>query len=269
MTLDRNSVEPLYLQLEQHLRHQIERGELAAGDRIPGEQELAEEHKISRMTARRAVDGLVNDGLLVRHPGKGTFVIEDKIPFGIASLNSFSNTMRSMGFTVHSEVVNLEIQSPTARISKNLKLLPDQQVLFLRRIRYVDDEPFALMSSYMPASYYEAMQQADLSQTPLSEVMEKASGLQITTSKDYIEASTARSEEAKLLNVRVGAPVLLGRGIIFESRGMPVRSSKVIYRGDRFRISIAASHATGTELKVPYDETHADRWLALSFNMGD
>jgi GntR family transcriptional regulator len=142
---------------------------------------------------------------------------------------------------------------------------------FLRRVRYINGEAIAIMSSYMPGTYFQALQQADLSHQPITQVMEAASGLKIVKADDYLEASLARPEEAELLGIRVGAPVFLGRGVLYESRGLPVRASKVVYRGDRFRISFSASSSAGTEIRLPLNGRRTDQaekqWLALAFDL--
>jgi GntR family transcriptional regulator len=273
LKLDKNSVQPLYVQLEAILRQQIENGVLNPGDRLPPENTLAAEYGISRMTARRATEALVTDGILVRHPGKGTFVADDKVPFMASTLSSFSSTMRGLGLAVTSRIIELDLVTPSPKVVRDLRLQPGEQAVFLRRVRYINGEAIAVMSSYMPGAYLLALQEADLSHQPITQVMEAASGLRIVKADDYLEASLARPEEAELLGIRIGAPVFLGRGILYESQGTPVRSSKVVYRGDRFRISFSASSAAGTEIRLPQQGQPADQsekqWLALAFDLAE
>ena len=198
------------------LRNQIENGILSPGDRLPPENALAEEYGISRMTARRATEGLVTEGILVRHPGKGTFVADDKVPFMATTLSSFSGTMRALGLAVTSKVIELDLVEPPPRVLNDLKLIAQQRAVFLRRVRYINGEAIAIMSSYMPEQYFQALRAADLSHQPITQVMEAASGLKIVKADDYLEASLARAEEAALLEIRVGAPVFLGRGILYR-----------------------------------------------------
>jgi GntR family transcriptional regulator len=267
-TVNKDLKRPIYLQLQDKVRQQIEAGELKPGDRVPSELELAAAHKISRMTARRALNSLVEEGLLVRQPGKGTFVAEPKMPFPGATLSSFSGTLRVLGLAVTSKITNLEIVPASLSVARNLNLPPQQPVVFLRRLRYIDNIPMALMSSYMHESYYQALQNADLSSRPITQIMEEASGLQLVASHDSVEASLAEPEEADLLGIRKGMPVLLVRGIVYEASGMPVRMSKVVYRGDRFRLLFPESRAD-SQVKLPDRYpilgVHPDQWLTLSF----
>ena len=273
MKLDKSSVRPLYLQLEEILRRQIESGALKPGDRLPPENDLATLYDISRMTARRATNALVTEGVLVRHPGKGTFVAEEKASFSATSLTSFSGVMRGMGLAVSSQVLDLARIAAPNKIAGDLNLSPGDSVALLRRLRFVNGEAVALMSSWMPERYWPALQQADLTVEPITRVMEAASGLKIVKAEDYLEASLARPDEAELLGVERGAPVFVGRGVLYDAIGDPARSSKVIYRGDRFRINVSASSASGAEIRLPQTDDHAasedSQWLALSFDIAE
>jgi GntR family transcriptional regulator len=239
MNLDRESHQPLYLQLKGVLQELVDAGQLRPGDRIPSEFEFAQLHAVSRMTARRAIDELVMNGTLFRQQGKGTFVAHEKMPV-LSVSGSFSTTMHTLGLTVSSKVLELKLIPAPEHVMRDLALPQPQDVVYLRRLRYVDDIPMALHSSYMPSQYFARVLDADLAHRPISEVMEEASGQQIVGSRDYVEATLAQADEASLLGVRAGAPVLLVRGIALTRDNQPVRSSKAVYRGDRFRFSVAA-----------------------------
>ena len=267
--LEKDSVRPLYAQLEELLRHQIDQGDWRPGERVPSEQELAGRYEISRMTARKALTRLVIDGVLVRHPGKGTFVAQQKVP-AASTLTSFSTAMRELGLTVSSKVIEKAIVRPPPRVCEELELSPGEQAIYLRRVRYIDGEAVAIMSSYMPASYYAALLSENLTDRPLTAVMEAINGdLKITSSRDYFEAAGAREEEAELLEIGPGAPVLLERGVIYAQNGVPVRSSKVIYRSDRFRLNLSAGKQADTEVKVRRDDEGdgVPEWYAISYEL--
>jgi GntR family transcriptional regulator len=269
--LDKASVQPLYAQLEGLLRHQIERGDWRPGDRVLSEQELANRYDISRMTARKALTMLVTDGVLVRHPGKGTFVAQAKVP-AASTLTSFSTAMRDLGLTVSSKVVEKSITKPSPAVRDTLELLPGEQVIYLRRVRYIEAEPVAIMSSHMPASYYAALLNEDLTGRPLTAVMEAInSDLKISSSRDYFEAAGAREEEAQLLDIKPDAPVLLERGVVYAQNDVPVRSSKVIYRGDRFRLNLSAGQQADTQVKINREDkaSAAPEWYSISYELGE
>lgn len=270
MTLDRDSVQPLYLQLETLLRSHIATGNMKAGDRLPPELSLARQYGISRMTVRRATNALVADSILVRRPGKGTFVAGEKVPLLASTLPSFSGAMRGLGLAVTSRVIALELRKPPGRIGSELQLLRGQEAAWLRRVRLINGEAIAIMSSWMPASCFAALQEADLSSEPLTRVMERAAGISIVRADDWMEATLARAEEAELLTIQVGDPVFLGRGVLYDDHNVPVRSSKVIYRGDRFRISFAAYAQAEKEIRLSLNGRPEEKnWLTLGFDLAE
>jgi len=265
MVLDKASAQPLYQQLEEYLRSQIDTGKLHPGDRIPGELELAESYGISRMTARRAIDAMVLDGTLFRQPGKGTFVAKRKVPYAPASLLSFSTAIRALGLAIRTETLDARrIPAPPA-VARDLQLAEGEDVIFVKRLRFVEEEPVAIHNSYLPATYFAPILHEDLTQRPLNEMMYKVSGLLIVSSRDYAEAVLARPEEATLLRIRKGAPLFLLRGIGSSADGLPLRSTKAIYRGDRFRFSVGGGEGPAFAVRSAARTSDSeDRWLGLN-----
>jgi GntR family transcriptional regulator len=250
MALDKVSAQPLYLQLEELIRNAIDSGQLQSGDRVPGEVELATTHGISRMTARRAIDALVMEGILFRQPGKGTFVAKAKLPVHASTLFSFSNTVRAAGLTTTSRVLELRRMPPPPKVAAELQLTARQEVIFSKRLRYVEGQPTVIHTSYMPADYFAAILDEDLTDRPLTQIMEQVSGLRIVASRDYVEAAMARPDEAELLEISQGAPVLLVRGVTYTREGMPARSSSGVYRGDRCRFFVSARDSVMFEVRA-------------------
>lgn len=271
MALDKTSAQPLYVQLEDLIRSWIESGKLSPGDRIPSELELAETHAISRMTVRRAIDVLVMEGILFRQPGKGTFVAEPKMPWPGPTVFSFSTVMRGLGLSVSTQVLDLKLVPAPLRVARDLQLSPQEQVVLLRRLRFVENEPMAIHTSYIPGNYFPALLDEDLTSKPLNKVMEEVSGLRIVASHDYVEATMARPDEAALLEIREGAPVLLVRGIVYSEQGLPVRATKALFRGDHFRFYLAAGNVI--QVKPPNAERivagAGEQWLGPRSGAGE
>ncbi|MBC7233349.1 MAG: GntR family transcriptional regulator [Chloroflexi bacterium] len=269
MTLDKTSAQPLYLQIEELLRGWIESGKLRPGDRIPSELELAQTYGISRMTARRAIDTLVMEGILFRRPGKGTFVAQPKTPFAPLTVFSFSTAMRTLGLFVSTKVLNLELVAAPPRVARDLQLPPQEEVIFLRRLRYVENQPMAIHISYIPKERFLRLLDEDVTSRPLNKVMEEISGLRIVASRDYVEAALARPDEASLLGIRQGAPLLLIRGIVYAEGELPVRSTKSVFRGDHFRFFVAGNNLLEVKLpgRVRGEAQAGEEWVGLSSNM--
>jgi GntR family transcriptional regulator len=262
--LDKHLARPLYLQLEELLRRQIEAGQLAPGERIPSEPELAETFGISRMTARRALDALVLDGALFRQPGKGTFVAEPKVTYSPATLFSFSTAMRALGLTVTTRMLDLRLIPAPPSVAQDLRLLPHEEVALVSRLRYVEGQPMTIHTSYLPSRYYARILHEDLTRRPLAEVMHDLSGLTIAASQDYVEATLAPADEAALLSIQPGAPLLLVRGVAFTQDGLPIRSTRSVYRGDHFRFYVAARDGVSFEMRPPTVAPDGIRWLGMS-----
>lgn len=232
---------PLYQLLERQLREDIGAGRLVPGDRLPSEPELARSHGMARMTARRAVEGLVHDGLVIRRRGRGTFVSEPRLSYPAASFISFSRTMNALGHTVITSLLNFELIGAEREIAEGLQIPEGTPILLVRRLRNVDGEPVAIHASFMDASFLDALRASDLLVKPISDAMERATGVRVTSSRDYLEGSTASIGEAELLRIEVGSPVQIVSGVAYSEDRRPVLATRAWYRADRFRFAIGMS----------------------------
>jgi len=258
--IDKSISTPLFQQIEDWIKEQIETGALKPGHQIPSELEMVDRFSISRMTIRRAIERLAVAGILYRIPGKGTFVAEEKTPYTPSTVYSFSTTMRSLGYEVVTKVLLLDTISAPKDISKDLSIEPGEEVIRLKRLRYINQVPVAMHLSYILYSKFSGLLQEDLTSKPLSAVMERVSGLRIIKSKDYVEATLARDEEAKLLDVTEDAPLLLVRGIAFTEGEIPVRTTKAVYRGDRFRFYVGSNRGPSLEIRMPEESGKKLSW---------
>ena len=141
---------PLYLQLKNTLLTRIDNGELLPGERLESERDLAEKYGVNRQTVRSAVNVLIEDGVLVKVPNKGTYVAKqiDKPSWGTYDdaneHRGFSSFLKAQGYSISSKVIVSEKIEPTTSIRKRLKLEEGEEVYCLERIRYYNDEPFSL-----------------------------------------------------------------------------------------------------------------------------
>ena len=231
----RASPVPLYIQIDEELRGQIESGELGPMAQVPSETDLAERFGVSRMTARKALDRLVGDGMLFRQPGKGTFVAPTKIAHGASQGLSFSVAMKAQERPVETRVLEAELVRAPSNVTRALNLQPGAQALFLRRLRIVDGEPAAIHLSYMPGRL-SMLLDSDLSGS-LSDLLSSV-GARVERSEDSVEAVLATGEEAKLLKVPEGSPLVLISGVAYSSNNDPIRYTEALYPGARWRFSL-------------------------------
>lgn len=236
--LERASPIPLYIQIEEEIRGSIDSGQLGEMARVPSEIDLAEQFHVSRMTARKALDRLVGDGILFRRAGKGTFVAQPKIAHGPSQKVSFSAAMRALGLRLTTRVLDSGVQRAPSHIARALELPAGSNVVFLRRLRIVAGEPAAIHASYLPPQFASVLE-GDLTGS-LTQLMIRA-GARVAEAKDTIEAVAAAGDEAELLGVRAGTPLILIEGVAYSSAGQPLRYTSALYGGGRFRFTVDTS----------------------------
>jgi DNA-binding GntR family transcriptional regulator len=229
---------PLYKQIELELRRRIRAGDLEPYAQIPSEAELTEMFAVSRMTTRKAVDRLVAEGLLFRQPGKGTFVAPAKIVHGASTQLSFSAAMHSLGLNVETAVLRAGVVPAPSEVARTLTLAGDGRAVLVRRLRMVEGEPAALHTTYLPMLYASILDD-DLTGSLLRLMADV--GAHVTQSRDTLEVVMPTAEEAELLQIGRGTPLIRLTGIGTSSSGEPLRFTDSIYRGDRFRFSIDTS----------------------------
>jgi GntR family transcriptional regulator len=234
----RASPVPLYIQIDEELRGQIESGALGPMAQVPSETDLAEHFSVSRMTARKALDRLVADGMLFRQPGKGTFVAPAKIAHGASQGLSFSAAMKAQGLACETRVLEAEVVGAPSNVARALALPAGGQAIFLRRLRLVAGTPAAIHLSYLPARL-SALLEHDLSGS-LSDLMSRI-GARVERSEDKVEAVSATGEEARLLTVAEGSPLVLIRGTAYSAGNEPIRYTEALYPGARWQFSLQVS----------------------------
>jgi GntR family transcriptional regulator len=232
---------PVYRQLEKYLRDEIRAGRLKPGDQLPSEPELANLHGMARMTARRAIEALLADGLLVRRRGRGTFVASPRLAYPPATAMSFSRTMRALGHEVTTRLLDFVLSEPPDEVALDLNIADGARALLVRRLRFVAGEPVAIHMNYMDGSYFDVLRASDLLTRPISEAMREASGVHVASSRDYLEGVAAPRDEAGLLHVSAGDPMLLVVGVAYSDEGLPILATRGWYRADRFRFAVGVS----------------------------
>ena len=244
--LNKNSTVPLYSQLFSRLRAQIESGEYKAGDRLPPERELAEWLNVSRITARQAIDALVESGMVFRERGRGTFVAEPKMR-GLIGFTSFSEDMRARGYTPHSQILTQELTFLDEQLQKVLKIGPQEMALHLVRVRMADDRPVALQSAYLPHRLCPGLENEDLSEASLYSVLREKYYINPAWTEAELEALPALDEEARFLQIEKHDPVLVVRGITFTDSFDVVESVRTVYRGKGLALYIGRQRISSFE----------------------
>ena len=235
--IDKQSPIPIYYQLVEKIKNEIEGGKLKPGDTLPSEREYADVHDISRMTVRQAITKLVNDGYVHRRKGTGTFVNETKIDQPLQGLTSFTEDMRERGFVPGNRMISFEMIEADDYIADKLDISAGDFVYEIERIRLADNQPMALESTWLPCKTISGLSETIIKDS-LYNYVENKLGLSIGKASQMIESSIANAHEMELLNIKKGSPVLLIERKTFLTDGRPFEFVKSRYRADRYRFRI-------------------------------
>lgn len=237
--LDESSSQPLYQQLQRALRDAIDRRQLAPDDALPPERDLATELSVSRITVRKAIDGLVREGLLVRRQGSGTFVCA-RVEKNFSKLTSFSEDMRARGRTPRSVWLRRSEGTVNPEEALSLRSSPGTPVYRFHRIRFADDVPMAVEYATVPASRLPSLEAVESS---LYEALEKH-GNRPVHALQRLRAVLLTAEQAELLGAQEGDAGLLVERLGFLKDGRAVEFSQSYYRGDIYDFVAELNAAT-------------------------
>ncbi len=238
LRVDHDSPLPLYSQLREALLALLKDGEFREGDSFPTERELGEKFEVSRITVRRALDELVREGYLIARQGKGTFVAKPKISRHVPQMRSFSQEMIDQGQRPGSRLLSLGHQRVGLRIATALSLPEDSWVWVVERLRLADEEPICISLVYLNLPPQITLTPAELEQeSSLWKILENK-GIHFAFREENIQAIAAGAQEAELLQVEPGAPLLFVEGTVYSDRGDPIEYHQMHNRGDRYNYSV-------------------------------
>jgi GntR family transcriptional regulator len=227
---------PRYYEIEQALRTRI--AGLRPDDPLPSDAQLCAEFGVSRMTARNAVARLAQEGLVYRVPGRGTFVAEPPLHRQAGNLLSFTEEMRRRGRRPHSRVLSREVREPSEQERGRLRLGAGAQVFALTRLRIADEEPMAVEVAVFPADLAEPLLRADLEERSLHTTLVELGRIP-TVGRASLGAEAASAEDARLLAIDPGAPMLVERRLIYSQDGDPLELTESRYAGARYGLDVA------------------------------
>lgn len=226
---------PLYVQISESLLERIEAGELAPGTRLPPERELSEMLGVNRLTLRRALRVLEQQGLLTRLQGKGTYVAEPKIEREAGRLVSFTRGMSRRGYSVGTRLISLEQRPVEAALARELKLPASAPVYAILRLKTLNREPVLIERYTIPVRRFPALDHFDLEARSIYDILHAEYGVTILRARQSLEPVAADEFDASLLGIAEGSPLMLERRLSFDQDGEPVEHGRDLYRGDRFR----------------------------------
>lgn len=236
MTVKSRNGLPAYQKIQGAIRKRIEAGELRPGDAVASERDLAKIHMVSLMTARHALAGLEQDGVVERRRGIGTFIAAPKIHFN--KLMSYTEQMSSRSLTAGSKILFAKVIDNEQEATARLSLPPVSKVVKLERLRHAAGEPFALEVCYLSAAEFEDMLSAPLTRESLFAILERDYKVEIGYADEEIDATAADPRIAELLGVPRREPLLRIRQVIYSTKGKAVLYVLGFYRSDRHNLVI-------------------------------
>jgi GntR family transcriptional regulator len=218
------------------LRDRIASGRVNDGGALPGEQALAAEHRVSRVTVRRALAELEREGLVSRRRGAGTFVLGDcgAKPI-IADISDVLANLAAMGRETAVRLIEFGyVEAPTA-IASALRLKPRERVQFSVRVRLIDGLPFSYLVTHVPERLGVTYSESDLASGPLLALLERT-GVKVERATQDVTATLASPEVALALEVETGSPLISLNRVVFAANGDGVEHLKALYRPDRYTL---------------------------------
>ncbi len=235
--IDRDNPKKLYIQLYEIMKSMIESGQWKVDSQIPTEDELCSIYDVSKATVRLAVADLVRQGYLKRQQGKGTFVCKRVIPEGLSMVTSFRELMLEAGVEFTTRVLAQTIMMPSDDLDIKLDVSDDQHLIYLKRLRLVDDEPVLLQETFIPHALCPGLLDQDLESNSLHEIIENTCGLRITKVQDFIGISQLDRNNCSLLELSVGCVSLLLEQLFF-SGDTQIKYTRSFKHPDRFKFFI-------------------------------
>lgn len=228
---------PKYYRLYQIIQKKIDDGEWLPYQAIPAERELEELYNVSRTTVRKTLDMLVNRNVLLRKPGKGTFVTPPRPQYTAHELLSYTEGMRTRGFTPGQEILQFNYVKPGRTIRETMELNDaDEETLLLERVRLVNGEPIGIHKSYVSLGEGNHLSQERLEETQsLYLILEQDFGLVPTEAYETIEAAAASEREAGYLKIEKDSPILLIKRTVRSQNQSVIEYVEIIYRANRYK----------------------------------
>ena len=235
--VDPHSPVPLYHQIYLDLRGMIQNGILASGDMLPPEMEICQAYSVGRQTVRQAIAHLVDEDLVERYAGRGTFVRAQHAHTQFLLDRSFTQQMREMGRIARTQLLRCESDLVDGKKSPALQPWHGSPCLVLERLRLGDDEPVCQQTSVIPLQRVPGLEQIDFHTQSLYEVITTRYNLVINRIDHVVRAVAADEYRAELLDVPAGTPLLFVATTAYTDDGNPIESSTSYYRADRYEYS--------------------------------
>lgn len=235
MDLDRSGPIPLYFQIAQRIEKAILEGDLPAGSRLENEVSLGERLGLSRPTIRRAIQDLVDKGLLVRRRGIGTQVVHGQVTRGVELTSLYEDLSRS-GQKPSTKILEYKVTKADAKMAEKLGVEIGSDVLYMRRLRAADNVPVSIMENWLPAEFTD-ISEAELNEHGLYQIL-RSRGITIRVAKQRIGARKATPQESNDLVIEKQASLLTMDRTAYDNSGRAIEFGHHCYRPDLYSFEV-------------------------------
>jgi len=251
---------PKYHQIYLVLREQLREGRFDAG--LPGEMQLVQQFGVARITIRRALEQLAQEGLIERTPGRGTRPLRQDVAAPAPSapgrrqgdgqqarLTGLLENLVTMGLRTTVQVLGVEVLPAPDDVAKALRLPPGEPVQKAERVRSTEAGPLSHLTTWVPHRIAHAFGKKELARKPILVLLEE-SGVQVGRAEQTISARLADADMARHLDVSVGSALLAVRRLIYDDKDQPVQWLHGLYRPDRYEYQMQLSRVGSIDAKV-------------------
>ena len=234
----KKSALPRYYQLKEIIRSKVRNREWQAGDLLPSEREFCELYGMSRMTVRQALTELVNEGMLHRKHGKGTYVnqLSHSHPQLLTRLAGFTELVEAQGQQSLTKVLYAQMKPADKVTAKQLRIKTGQLIFCLQRLRLISETPIALESGLISFIGCEQLLKEDLEHNSLFQLLETKYGLPPLKSEQELDIGVVGTEDADYLNIPTGSPTHLIQVTVYTERDQPILYGRSIYRNTSIKV---------------------------------
>lgn len=226
---------PLYHQVYLVLRNKIISDDYTQGSLLPSEQETSDMFGVSRITAKRALNELANDGMVVRERGRGTRVVYHSLAQPVeVNVEGVLENLLAMGLETEVKLLSFDYLPANRKVAQQLYCDEGQSVQKAVRVRFLEDEPFSYLTTYVPSDIGGSYSREDLAEKPLLALLER-SGVKISRAEQTITATLSDAEVSLALGLELGSPILCIYRVVYDQNDRPVEYIKALYRPDRYQ----------------------------------
>lgn len=239
---------PLYGKVEEILASEIARGVLKPGDRLPSEDQLLTRFAVSRITVRRAVQNLIQRGVLEIRRGLGTYVLAPKISQELTRLTGFVEDMAVHGRKASARVVSKDVVAADSTVARQLHIGKGTYVMRIERVRLADSIPMSFDETYLPLNVGKRIVRNDLRIKPIFTLLEEEYGIPLAEAEYVLEAAAASMHVSEALGVKAGSPILRIERTSYTEMGQPIDYEILYYRADLIRFTTRLARRPGSKL---------------------